>query len=160
MIKGVSLLFAMNQSQALQEEGTISGEGNAGEEVYQKLLDHPEGVLAVPDQIPTENWELVRTPDKMAVLDTPELLDRFRQLEIPEDTDFRTRDPTSRSFYRRASARTTLPTPFSATRPGARRSGTATCACTRRWQKQLGVSDGETVRLDHRARERCWFRRG
>ena len=33
------MLFAMNHSQALKEEGTISGEGNAGEEVYEKLLD-------------------------------------------------------------------------------------------------------------------------
>ena len=31
------MLFAMNHSQALQEEGTISGEGDAGAEVYQKL---------------------------------------------------------------------------------------------------------------------------
>ena len=44
-IKGVSMLFAINRSQALQEEGTISGEGNAAEELYQTLLDHPEGVL-------------------------------------------------------------------------------------------------------------------
>ena len=58
-IKGVSLLFALNHAEALKEEGTISGEGNAGEEVFQKLLDHPEGVLLYRTD-PTENWELLR----------------------------------------------------------------------------------------------------
>jgi anaerobic selenocysteine-containing dehydrogenase len=89
-IKGVSMLFAMNHSEALREEGTIGGEGDAGAEVFQKLLDHPEGVLLCRTD-PAENWELVRTPDKKAVLDVPELLQLFRELEIPEDTDFRTR---------------------------------------------------------------------
>jgi anaerobic selenocysteine-containing dehydrogenase len=144
-IKGVSMLFALNQSQALAEEGTISGEGNAGEEVYQKLLDHPEGVLLCRAD-PEQNWELVRTDDKKAVLDLPELLDRFHKLEIPEDTDFRTnadfpfilqtgersdynantiqRDPTWRKKERESYLR-----------------------MHEKVAEQLGVSDGETVRL-------------
>jgi anaerobic selenocysteine-containing dehydrogenase len=144
-IKGVSLLFAMNQSQALQEEGTISGGGNAGEEVYQKLLDHPEGVLLCRTD-PTENWELVRTPDKKAVLDTPDLLDRFRQLEIPEDTDFRNRadfplilQTGERSDYN-ANTIQRDPTWRKKERDSYLRMHEEIAA-------QLGVSDGETVRL-------------
>ena len=41
-IKGVSMLFAMNHSQALQEEGTISGEGNAVLDL-EPLADHAPG---------------------------------------------------------------------------------------------------------------------
>jgi anaerobic selenocysteine-containing dehydrogenase len=145
VIKGVSMLFAMNQSQALKEEGTISGDGNAGEELYQKLLDHPEGVLLCRVD-PTENWELVRTPDKKAVLDTPELLDRFRGLEIPEDTDFRTRSEFpfilqtgERSDYT-ANTIQRDPTWRKKERDSYLRMHEEVAA-------QLGVSDGETVRL-------------
>jgi anaerobic selenocysteine-containing dehydrogenase len=139
------MLFAMNHSQALQEQGTISGEGNAGEELYQKLLDHPEGVLLCRVD-PTENWELVRTPDKKAVLDTPELLDRFRGLEIPEDTDFRTRSEFpfilqtgERSDYT-ANTIQRDPTWRKKERDSYLRMHEEVAA-------QLGVSDGETVRL-------------
>jgi formate dehydrogenase len=144
-IKGVSLLFAMNQSQALQEEGTISGEGNAGEEVYQKLLDHPEGVLLCRAD-PSSNWELVRTPDKKAVLDTSELLDRFRKLEIPEDTDFRTRSDFplilqtgERSDY---TANTIQRDPT-----WRKKERDSYLRMHEEVAEQLGVSDGETVRL-------------
>jgi anaerobic selenocysteine-containing dehydrogenase len=144
-IKGVSMLFAMNQSQALQEEGTISGEGNAGEEVYQKLLDHPEGVLLCRVD-PTENWELIPTPDKKAVLDTPELLERFRKLEIPEDTDFRTRSDFpfilqtgERSDY---NANTIQRDPT-----WRKKQRESYLRMHEEVAEQLGVSDGETVHL-------------
>jgi anaerobic selenocysteine-containing dehydrogenase len=38
---------------------------------------------------PEKNWEQVRTPDGKAVLDPPEILGLFRNVSIPEDTDFR-----------------------------------------------------------------------
>jgi anaerobic selenocysteine-containing dehydrogenase len=80
--------FAANYREPLLEQGTISGKGSPGEELFRKLLDHPEGLLLCRVD-PADNWSLVRTPDGKAVLDTPEILDLFRELEIPEDTDFR-----------------------------------------------------------------------
>ena len=144
-IKGVSLLFAMNQSQALQEEGTISGEGNAGEEVYQKLLDHPEGVLLCQAD-PTKHWELVRTDDKKAVLDTPELLERFRGLEIPEDTDFRAR--TDFPFILQTGERSDYNANTIQRDPSWRKKERESyLRMHEEVAERLGVSDGETVHL-------------
>jgi anaerobic selenocysteine-containing dehydrogenase len=144
-IKGVSLLFALNQTEALKEEGTISGEGNAGEEVFQKLLDHPEGVLLYRTD-PTENWELVRTSDKKAVLDTPEILDRFRDLEVPEDTDFRTR--TDFPFILQTGERSDYNANTIQRDPTWRKKERASyLRMHEKVAEQLGVSDGETVRL-------------
>jgi anaerobic selenocysteine-containing dehydrogenase len=144
-IKGVSMLFAMNHSPALAEEGTVSGEGDAGEELYQTLLDHPEGVLLCRVD-PAANWELVRTPDKKAVLDTPELLGRFRGLEIPEDTDFRSRSDFpfilqtgERSDY---NANTIQRDPT-----WRKKERDSYLRMHEKVAEQLGVSDGETVRL-------------
>jgi anaerobic selenocysteine-containing dehydrogenase len=145
LIKGVTQLFAMNHSQALQEEGTISGEGNAGEELYQKLLDHPEGVLLCRTD-PSKNWEQLRSSDKKAVLDSPEVLDRFRNLEIPKDTDFRTRadfpfilQTGERSDYN-ANTIQRDPTWRQKERDSYLRMHETVA-------EQLGVSDGEMVRL-------------
>jgi anaerobic selenocysteine-containing dehydrogenase len=88
LIKVVCSAFAANYGEALLEAGTISGEGDPGAELFQKLLEHPEGLLLCRVD-PADNWSLVRTPDQKAVLDAPEILELFRKLEIPEDTDFR-----------------------------------------------------------------------
>jgi len=72
----------------LLDAGTISAGGNPADEVFQKLLDHPEGVLLCKVD-PEKNWEQVRTADQKAVLNPPPLLDLFRSLVIPADTDFR-----------------------------------------------------------------------
>jgi anaerobic selenocysteine-containing dehydrogenase len=88
LIKGLSALFAMSRQQELVEAGTISVEGDPIEQVFGKLLEHPEGVrLCTMD--PAKNWEQVATGDKKAVLNAPEILDMFRRLEVPKDTDFR-----------------------------------------------------------------------
>ena len=42
----------------------------AADEVFQKLLDHPEGVLLCKVD-PERNWEQVRTADQKAVLNPP-----------------------------------------------------------------------------------------
>lgn len=88
LIKVVCVVFGANYRDALFEAGTISGEGDPGEEIFQKLLEHPEGILLCRVD-PADNWSQIRTPDKKAVLNAPEILERFRKLEIPEDTDFR-----------------------------------------------------------------------
>jgi anaerobic selenocysteine-containing dehydrogenase len=91
LVRVVCTAFGGAFREALVREGTVSGDGQPGEEIFQRLLDHPEGIFLCRVD-PADNWSLVRTPDKKAVLDAPELLDLFRELEIPDDTDFRT-DP-------------------------------------------------------------------
>jgi anaerobic selenocysteine-containing dehydrogenase len=88
LVKVVGSAFAANYGEALLQEETIGGDGDAGEQVFDKLLEHPEGTLLCRVD-PSDNWSLVRTPDKKAVLDAPEVLGLFRELTIPEDTDFR-----------------------------------------------------------------------
>ncbi|MBW1686165.1 MAG: hypothetical protein JRS35_14015, partial [Deltaproteobacteria bacterium] len=80
--------FAANYREALVEEGTIGADDAPGEALFEKLLEHPEGLLLCRVD-PSQNWSHVSTSDGKAVLDAPELLDLFRGLEIPEDTDFR-----------------------------------------------------------------------
>ncbi|MFQ5829380.1 MAG: molybdopterin-dependent oxidoreductase [Candidatus Methylomirabilia bacterium] len=145
LIKGLSLAFAMNNFQALVEAGTISGDGDASEEIFQKLLDHPEGVLLCRVDA-DQNWNQVRTADKKAVLNAPEILDMFRHLEIPEDTDFRNNpvypfilqtgertDHTANTIHRDPAWRKKQHTSYL-------RMHQAVAA-------ELRISDGETVRL-------------
>jgi anaerobic selenocysteine-containing dehydrogenase len=89
LIKGLSALFAMSRQQELAKAGTVSADGDPVEAVFNKLLEHPEGVLLCKVD-PEKNWEQVRTDDGKVVLNPPLILDMFRRLEIPADTDFRT----------------------------------------------------------------------
>ncbi len=88
LIRGLSAMFAMSHQQELLQAGTISANGNPAEEVFQALLDHPEGVLLCRVD-PERNWQQVRTVDQKAVLNPPLILDLFRGCAIPADTDFR-----------------------------------------------------------------------
>jgi len=88
LIKVVCATFAATHRDALVEAGTIGADDAPGEALFEKLLEHPEGLLLCRVD-PDQNWSYVRTPDGKAVLDAPEVLDLFRGLEIPEDTDFR-----------------------------------------------------------------------
>ncbi len=88
LIRGLCVMFAMTRQRELLDAGTISADGNPADEVFQKLLDHPEGILLCKVD-PQKNWEQVRTADQKAVLNPPLILDLFRSLEIPADTDFR-----------------------------------------------------------------------
>jgi anaerobic selenocysteine-containing dehydrogenase len=87
-IKLVCAAFAAQQRDALIEAGTIGVDDDPAEALFQKLLEHPEGLLLCRAD-PNGNWSQVRTPDQKAVLDAPEVLALFRELEIPADTDFR-----------------------------------------------------------------------
>lgn len=88
LIKGLCTLFAMTRQPELLAAGAITPDGNAPDEVFQTLLDHPEGVLLCRVD-PDRNWEQVQTPDGKAVLNPPLILDLFRRLVVPADTDFR-----------------------------------------------------------------------
>jgi anaerobic selenocysteine-containing dehydrogenase len=88
LMKVVCAAFAANHREALIEAGTIGADDEPGQALFEKLLEHREGLLLCRLD-PDRNWSCVRTPDQKAVLDAPEVLDLFRGIEIPEDTDFR-----------------------------------------------------------------------
>lgn len=88
MMRGVATAFSMTRYTELLAAGTITPDGSAPEEVFQTLLDHPEGVeLCKLD--PAANWGNIRTPDQKIVLNAQPVVDLFTTLEIPDDTDFR-----------------------------------------------------------------------
>ena len=87
-VRGIAMAFSMNRYQELLDAGTITADGDAPAEVFQALLDHPEGVKLCETDM-ASNWENVRTPDHKIVLNAPPLVEQFAKLEIPEDTDFR-----------------------------------------------------------------------
>ncbi len=87
-VKIVCGVFAAQHRDRLIEAGTIGAEDDPAETLFDKLLAHPEGLLLC-HMDREDNWSQVRTPDQKAVLDAPELLALFRELEIPDGTDFR-----------------------------------------------------------------------
>ncbi len=87
-IKVVCAAFAAQHRDALIEQGTIDEGEDAGDALFERLLQHPEGLLLCRVD-PDDNWRQVRTADNKAILDAPEILDLFHAVEIPEDTDFR-----------------------------------------------------------------------
>jgi len=87
LIRGLSALFAMSRQQELVEAGTVSAGGNPGDEVFNKLLEHPEGVLLCKVDA-EKNWEQVQTDGGKAV----QPAGRPRHVPTPRDsadTDFR-----------------------------------------------------------------------
>jgi anaerobic selenocysteine-containing dehydrogenase len=89
LIKVLCSAFAARFREALVEAGALSDDAaDPGEALFQKLLEHPEGLLLCRLDA-HQNWDQVRTADHKAVLHAPEVLDLFREHEIPEDTDFR-----------------------------------------------------------------------
>ncbi|MCP4005575.1 MAG: molybdopterin-dependent oxidoreductase [bacterium] len=87
-VKLVCTVFAAQNRDKLIEAGTLTAEDDPAEALFKKLLENPQGLLLCRAD-PEDNWSQVSHPDKKAVLDTPEVLALFRDLEIPDDTDFR-----------------------------------------------------------------------
>ncbi|MCP5069182.1 MAG: molybdopterin-dependent oxidoreductase, partial [bacterium] len=87
-MKLVCGVFAAQNHDRLIEAGTLSAGDDPAQALFEKLLENPQGLLLCRSD-PKDNWSQVRTPDQMAVLGVPEVLALFRELEIPDDTDFR-----------------------------------------------------------------------
>ncbi len=87
-VKLLCTVFAGQNRDRLIEAGTIAAQDDPGEALFKALLENPQGVLLCRAD-PEDNWSHLAHPDKKAVLDTPEVLTLFRELEIPDDTDFR-----------------------------------------------------------------------
>lgn len=144
LIKGLGIVFSMNNYQALVEAGTISGDGDAAEELFQRLLDHPEGVLLCRVDA-ARNWEQVRTPDGKAVLNSPELVDQFRTLEIPDDTDFRA--ASDYPYILQTGERNDYSANTIHRDPTWRKKFVSRLRMHRVVAEEIGVADGEVVRL-------------
>ncbi|MCP5065248.1 MAG: molybdopterin-dependent oxidoreductase, partial [bacterium] len=144
-VKLLSAVFAAQNRDLLIEAGTLAAEDDPAEALFGKLLEHPEGLLLCRTD-PDDNWSEVRTPDQKAVLNVPEILVLFRDLKIPDDTDFRKNgefpfmlqtgertDSSANTIHRDPSWRRALKTSY------LRMNGSDAA--------DLAVEDGERVRL-------------
>jgi len=86
LIKAISMMFAMKHRDALIERGIISGEGDDAGELFQAILDHPEGIYLC-DTLDEDNLGHLKTDDGTIHLAVPMVLDLLRKLEIPDEVD-------------------------------------------------------------------------
>jgi anaerobic selenocysteine-containing dehydrogenase len=86
LIRAVCMMFAMKHRDALVENGVITGEGDDTEELFQAVLDHPQG-LYLCDTLYENNIEKLKTDDGKVHLAVPYVLDLLKKLEIPDGID-------------------------------------------------------------------------
>ena len=86
LIRAICMMFAMKHRDALVENGIITGEGDDTEELFQAVLDHPEGIYLC-DTLDENNLEHLKTDDKKVHLAVPYVLDLLKKLEIPDSID-------------------------------------------------------------------------
>jgi anaerobic selenocysteine-containing dehydrogenase len=86
LIRGLCMLFAMTHRDELKENGVITGEGDAASELFQAILDHPEGVHLC-DTKDEDNLDCLKTADKKIHLAVPKVLDMLREHAIPDEVD-------------------------------------------------------------------------
>jgi anaerobic selenocysteine-containing dehydrogenase len=86
LIRGLCMLFAMNHRDALKEKGIISGEGDAASELFQAILDHPEGVHLC-DTLDENNLDGLKTDDGKIHLAVPMILEMLKEHPIPDEVD-------------------------------------------------------------------------
>ena len=86
LIRGLCMLFAMNHRDALKENGVITGEGDAASELFQAILDHPEGVHLC-DTLDENNLDGLKTDDGKIHLAVPMILEMLKEHPIPDEVD-------------------------------------------------------------------------
>jgi len=86
LIRGLCMLFALTHRDALKEKGVITGEGDAASELFQAILDHPEGVHLC-DTNDESNLDCLKTDDKKIHLAVPKILEMLREHAIPDGVD-------------------------------------------------------------------------
>ncbi len=84
LIRGVCMMFAARHHDALKENGSITGEGDAAAELFQAILDHPQG-LRLCDTLDENNLDCLKTDDGKIHLAVPMLLDMLRELVVPAE---------------------------------------------------------------------------
>jgi anaerobic selenocysteine-containing dehydrogenase len=86
LIRGLCMLFAMKHRDALKENGIITGEGDDASELFQAILDHPEGVHLC-DTMDESNLDGLKTDDGKIHLAVPMILEMLRGHAIPDEVD-------------------------------------------------------------------------
>jgi anaerobic selenocysteine-containing dehydrogenase len=86
LIRGLCTLFAVNHRDALKENGVISGEGDDASELFQAILDRPEGIYLC-DTMDENNLDQLKTDDGRIHLAVPMVLEMLKELHIPEGID-------------------------------------------------------------------------
>ena len=86
LIRGLCTLFAMKHRDALKENGIITGQGDDASELFQAILDHPEGVHLC-DTMDESNLDGLKTDDKKIHLAVPMILEMLRGHPIPDEVD-------------------------------------------------------------------------
>jgi anaerobic selenocysteine-containing dehydrogenase len=86
LIRGLCMLFAMRHGDALKENGIITGQGDAASELFQAILDHPEGVHLC-NTMDENNLDGLKTDDGKIHLAVPMILEMLRGHTIPDEVD-------------------------------------------------------------------------
>jgi len=86
LIRGLCTMFAMKHRNALKENGTITGEGDDASELFEAILDHPEGIYLC-DTMDDNNLDHLKTDDGKIHLAVPMVLEMLKKLAIPEEVD-------------------------------------------------------------------------
>ena len=146
LVRGFSMMFVMKHRDALIANGVITGSGDDTSELFQAILDHPQGIYLC-DTLDENNIEKLKTDDGKIHLAVPRVLELLRELEIPDGVELAASEEFP--FILQTGERTNY-----------------TCNTIQRdhdWRrekmpenyvrmsekdaKRLGIADGETVRL-------------
>lgn len=146
LVRAMANFFVSRHREDLIATGIISGEGDDAAELFQAILDHPEGLYLCDTATENRLADVIKTGDGKIHLVVPEILDLLRDLEIPENIELGSEEwpfvlqTGERSDY---VANTIM-------RDNAWREKKMPVNSLRMNQadaERLGVADGETVRL-------------
>jgi anaerobic selenocysteine-containing dehydrogenase len=146
LIRGFSMMFAMKHRDALIRSGLITGSGDDAAELFQALLEHPEGIYLcdAPDE---NNLDSIQTQDRKIRLVVPEVLKMLKRLKIPDTVELA--EDKSFPFILQTGERTNYTCNTVQRDHDWRREKLATNYVRMHQQDagRLGIVDGETVRL-------------
>jgi anaerobic selenocysteine-containing dehydrogenase len=86
LVRGLCMVFAMTHSDALKENGIITGDGDNASELFQAILDHPEGIYLC-DTMDENNLDHLKTADGRIHLAVPMILEMLKELAIPDEVN-------------------------------------------------------------------------
>jgi len=84
LMRGACMMFAMKHHDSLKENSIITGDGDDASELFQAILDHPEGIHLC-DTMDESNLDCLKTDDGKIHLAVPMVLEMLRELAIPEE---------------------------------------------------------------------------
>ncbi|MBI4832445.1 MAG: molybdopterin-dependent oxidoreductase [Candidatus Lindowbacteria bacterium] len=146
LVGAFCMMFAMKHRDALIKNGIITGEGDDTSELFQAILQHPEG-LYLCDTLDENNLDNLKTPDQKIHLAIPMVLDLLRKLPIPERIDL---DEDARFPFILQTGERTNYTANTIQRDSDWRSAqlpTNYLRMSRKDAERLEVAEGETVKL-------------